>query len=46
MAKKKPMTMEDVNRIKRATAIETGGKIPKGSFAARAGSAVAKRKNP
>ena len=38
------MTQKDVNRIKSATAKKNGGEIPKGSFAARAESAVAKRK--
>lgn len=43
MGKKKPLTMEDVNRIKRATSIKNKGVIPKGSFAATAESKVARR---
>ena len=43
MTKKKPMTMDDVNRIKRATSIKNDGIIPKDSFAAKAESKVAKR---
>lgn len=37
--------MEDVKRIKRATSKQKGGQIPKKSFAAKAESIVAKRKN-
>lgn len=42
MANAKPMTKADASRIQSATAKNHGGKIPKGSFAARA-QAVADR---
>lgn len=39
---KKCMTQSDVSRIQSATAKQNGGQIPKGSFASRTQSAVAK----
>lgn len=39
-----PMTTEAAQRIQSATAIANNGKVPKGSFAARATSAAAKSK--
>lgn len=37
------MTLQAVQRIQSATAKASGGNVPKGSFAARATSTVAKR---
>lgn len=43
--KKKPFTMEDVNRVKSATAKKNGGQISKNSFAAKVESILAKKEN-
>lgn len=40
--KNNSMTPEDARRIQSSTAKQNGGKVPKGSFAARAQSIVAK----
>ncbi|WP_141096157.1 hypothetical protein [Lacimicrobium sp. SS2-24] len=40
-----PMTVEAAQRIQSATATANGGKVPKGSFAARAMSKAAKSKS-
>lgn len=42
--KKTPMTAEAAKRIQIATAIQNNGKVPKGSFAAKAQSVAAKNK--
>ncbi len=45
MAKKQPMTKEAARRIQSSEASKSGGKVAKGSFAARATSAADKNEN-
>lgn len=45
MSKKTPMTPAAAARIQSATAKQTGGQVPKGSFPAKAQKAAAKNVN-